>query len=59
VSPGGMAAEALSKPAYILSREDLSKVLKRYPGSHALRLEGPCASSSVWVTPWSQSLFGL
>ncbi len=57
VTPGGMAAEALSKPAFILSREGLRKVLKLYPGSHALRLEGPCAAGSVWMTPWSESVF--
>ena len=52
----GTAAEALSKAAFILSREDLAGVLRRFPGSHVLRLEGSCASDSVWVTPGSESV---
>lgn len=56
VTQNGTAAEALSKAAFILSREDLGDVLKRYPHSHALRLEGSCASDSVWVTPHSESV---
>ncbi len=56
VTRSGTAAEALSKAAFILSRENLTVVLKRYPGSHVLRLEGSCASSSVWVTPRSESV---
>ena len=47
VAPGGMVAEALSKPAFILSREELGAVLKLYPGSHTLRLEGACAAGST------------
>ena len=56
VTQNGSAAEALSKAAFILSRQDLAVVLNRYPGSHVLRLEGSCASSSVWVTPRSESV---
>lgn len=56
VTQNGTAAEALSKAAFILSREDLAGVLKRYPGSRVLRLEGSCASNSVWVTPRSESV---
>jgi thiamine biosynthesis lipoprotein len=56
VAQKGAAAEALSKAAFILSRENLAGVLKRYPGSHVLRLEGSCASNSVWVTQRSESV---
>jgi thiamine biosynthesis lipoprotein ApbE len=56
VTQNGTAAEALSKAAFILSREDLAGVLLRYPDSHVLRLEGACASNSVWVTPRSESV---
>ena len=56
VTPDGTVAEALSKVAFILSREDLDNVLERYPGSHVLRLEGACASSAVWATPRSESV---
>jgi thiamine biosynthesis lipoprotein len=56
VTQKGTAAEALSKAAFILSREDLASVLRRYPGSHVLRLEGSCASNSVWVTQRSESV---
>jgi thiamine biosynthesis lipoprotein len=56
VTQKGTAAEALSKAAFILSRENLAGVLKRYPGSHVLRLEGSCTSNSVWMTPQSESV---
>lgn len=56
VTQKGMDAEALSKAAFILSREDLAGVLKRFPGSHVLRLEGSCASNSLWVTQRSESV---
>lgn len=56
VTQKGTVAEALSKAAFILSREDLESVLTRYPGSHVLRLEGSCASNSVWVTQRSESV---
>ena len=56
VTQNGTAAEALSKAAFILSRENLTDVLRHYPGSHVLRLEGSCSSNSVWVTPQSQSV---
>lgn len=56
VTQKATAAEALSKAAFILSREDLAGVLRRFPGSHVLRLEGSCASSSLWVTQRSESV---
>lgn len=56
VTQKGTAAEALSKAAFILSREDLAGVLRRFPGSHVLRLEGSCASNSLWVTQRSESV---
>lgn len=59
VTRKGTVAEALSKAAFILSREELAGVLRRYPGSHVLRLEGSCASDSVWVTRGSESVIRL
>ena len=56
VTRNGTAAEALSKAAFIMSRENLAGVLRRYPDSHVLRLEGSCSSNSVWVTPRSESV---
>ena len=56
VTQKGTDAEALSKAAFILSRGDLADVLRRFPGSHVLRLEGSCASNSIWVTQGSQSV---
>lgn len=58
VAPGGMETDALTKAAFILTREELIPVLKRYPGAHALRVEGACrADSPIWVTPWSSAIF--
>jgi thiamine biosynthesis lipoprotein len=58
VAPGGMETDALTKPAFILSREHTIEVLKHYPDAHALRLEGACdAASPIWITPWSSKVF--
>jgi len=58
VAPTATASDALSKAAFILSRADLEDVLADAPGSHALRLEGPCGTGATpWVTPWSAEVF--
>jgi thiamine biosynthesis lipoprotein len=56
VTQNGSAAEALSKAAFILSRVELVGVLRRYPGSFVLRMEGACASNSIWVTQGSEAV---
>ncbi len=51
-------SDALTKAAFVLSREALVTVLSRRTGVHALRVEGPCrAGSVVWETPWSAGVF--
>ncbi len=58
VAPTGTDTDALTKAAYILSRDEVAEVLKRYPGSGALRIEGACGTGgSIWVTPWSRAVF--
>ncbi|PWU05071.1 MAG: FAD:protein FMN transferase [Terriglobia bacterium] len=51
-------SDALTKPAYILPREEVTRVMKRYRGAHALRMEGACQGPpAVWMTPWSRPFF--
>jgi len=58
VAPTGTETDALTKAAFILARDQVIDVLKRYSGAHALRVEGGCrANSPVWATPWSSAVF--
>ncbi len=57
IAPRATESDALTKAAFILSRDSVVELFRRRPGVHALRMEGPCEESSVWVTPWSSSVF--
>ncbi len=58
VAPTATASDALSKAAFILSRDEVTRVLGRRAGQHALRAEGECGpESGIWMTPWSASVF--
>ena len=57
IAPSATESDALTKAAFILPRDSVVDLFKRRPGVHALRMEGPCEEGSVWVTPWSSSVF--
>ena len=58
VAATGTETDALTKAAYILSRESVAEIVKRRTGMHVLRMEGPCGAGGViWVTPGSAAVF--
>jgi len=57
VAPTGIESDALSKPALILSRDEVTKLFEMR-GAHALRVEGDCsARAAAWTTPGSSATF--
>ena len=51
-------SDALTKAAFILSRESVTQMLKKKRGTHALKVDGGCdAPDSTWITPWSSVVF--
>jgi FAD:protein FMN transferase len=57
IAPNATESDALTKAAYILPRDSVVNLFKLRAGVHALRMEGPCGEHSVWITPWSSSVF--
>jgi FAD:protein FMN transferase len=58
VAPTGTASDALTKAAYVLSRETVQRLFQSQDGVHALRVEGDCGAEQVlWATPWSSRVF--
>ncbi len=57
VAPTATETDALTKPAFILPREEAAAVLRRYRGASALRLEGECGASRQWRTPGAAEVF--
>jgi len=57
IAPRAAESDALTKAAFILPRDSVMNLFRRRPGVHALRIEGPCGEGSVWITPWSSSVF--
>lgn len=58
VAKTGIESDALSKPAFILSREQVEANFHPRPEVHALRIEGDCgAHATRWTTPWSAAVF--
>ena len=57
VAPCATESDALTKAAFILPRDSVMNLFSRRPGVHALRMEGSCGKPSVWITPWSSSVF--
>jgi FAD:protein FMN transferase len=58
IAPTATESDALTKAAFILSRDSTVQLFRRRADVHALRVEGPCgAGSSVWMTPWSAEAF--
>jgi thiamine biosynthesis lipoprotein len=58
VAPSATDSDALTKAAFLLPRQSLSRLLARREGVHVLRVEGSCAAGAVvWETPWSAGIF--
>jgi thiamine biosynthesis lipoprotein len=57
IAPSATESDALTKGAFILPRDSVISLFRRRAGVHALRMEGPCGEPSVWITPWSSSVF--
>jgi thiamine biosynthesis lipoprotein len=58
VSPSATDSDALTKAAFILPRETLTRLFARRAGVHVLRVEGLCADrGEIWETPWSAGIF--
>jgi len=58
VAKNATDSDALTKAAYLLSRETLVTMYGRRQDLHILRVEGPCKEpETVWVTPWSAGVF--
>jgi thiamine biosynthesis lipoprotein len=58
IAPSATESDALTKAAFILPRNSVLDLCRRRAGVHALRMEGPCGKGrSVWITPWSSSVF--
>ena len=58
VAPTGTASDALTKAAFVLSRETVRRLFRDQDDVHALRIEGDCAGThTMWSTPWSSGVF--
>ena len=58
IAPTATDSDALTKAAFLLSREALVKMFGERAGTHLLRVEGTCGGEQViWVTPWSGGIF--
>jgi thiamine biosynthesis lipoprotein len=57
IAPRATESDALTKAAFILPRDSVINLFRSRSGVHALRMEGPCGERSVWITPWSSSVF--
>ena len=58
VAASGAESDALTKAAFVLSRESLIEIMKGLDGLHVFRVEGACGAGSViWVTPGSAAVF--
>jgi thiamine biosynthesis lipoprotein len=58
VAPTATDSDALTKAAFLLSRDAVVRLFAMRGGVHVLRIEGACSEGRlVWVTPWSQGVF--
>ncbi len=58
IAPTATDSDALTKAAFLLSREALVKMFGARAGIHLLRVEGTCGGEQViWATPWSGGVF--
>lgn len=57
-APTATASDALTKAAFLLTRDDLVKVLGATKTVNVFRLEGVCGEGgATWTTPWSVGTF--
>ncbi len=58
IAPTATDSDALTKAAYLLSRESLTTWLSSRGSVHVLRIDGPCdGGGAIWITPWSSGVF--
>ena len=58
VAPTAIASDALTKPAFVLSRDAAEAVLSARDGVHVMRVEGACEDRTrPWIAPWSGGVF--
>jgi thiamine biosynthesis lipoprotein len=58
VAPSGTASDALTKAAFVLTREAVQRLFQEQHAIHALRIEGDCTGEpTIWSTPWSSRVF--
>jgi FAD:protein FMN transferase len=58
VTSNATDSDALTKAAFLLSRESLVTLFADRRTTHVLRVEGGCADGGpIWTTPWSGSVF--
>ena len=57
VAPNATGSDALTKPAFLLSRQEVTTLFGGRAGIHVLRIEGECTHGAVWTTPWSEKVF--
>lgn len=57
-APNATDSDALTKAAFLLTRDELVRLFGKRQGVHLLRVEGGCEESgTVWTTPWSEGVF--
>ena len=56
VAPDATSSDALTKAAFLLTREELLRLFAPRRSIHVLRVEDTCGGP-VWVTPWSTAIF--
>jgi thiamine biosynthesis lipoprotein len=57
IAPTATDSDAFTKAAFLLPHEALQRVFEGRRGVHVLRVDGPCGSGTVWITPWSSGVF--
>lgn len=58
IAPNATDSDALTKAAFLLSREAVEKLFAGRKTIHLLRIEGSCGDGNVvWTTPWSTGVF--
>ena len=56
VAPDATSSDALTKAAFLLTREELSRLFEAGRSVHVMRVEDTC-DGPVWITPWSATIF--
>ena len=56
IAPDATSSDALTKAAFLLTHEELSRLFEAHRSIHVMRVEDTC-SGPVWSTPWSTAIF--